>query len=66
VPRLLERGGSMTAIGFDPLAIYYIIALISIPILGLLYTAITENFYWKGWQDGKRFAESNQPSKHSR
>jgi hypothetical protein len=56
----------MTAIGFDPIAIYYIIALISIPILGLLYTAITENFYWKGWQDGKRFAESNQPSKHSR
>jgi hypothetical protein len=62
----MPSGQSMTAIGFDPLAIYYIIALISIPILGLLYTAITENFYWKGWKDGKRFAEGNQPSKHSR
>jgi hypothetical protein len=57
---------SMTAMSFDPIAIYYIIALISIPILGLLYTAITENFYWKGWQDGKRFAEGNITAKHSR
>jgi len=56
----------MTAIGFDPLAIYYIVALISIPVLGLLYTAIHENVYWKGWKDGKRFAENNQSAKHSR
>jgi hypothetical protein len=56
----------MTAIGFDPIAIYYIIALIAIPIMGLVYTAITENFYWKGWKDGKRFAEGNLTAKHSR
>jgi ABC-type Fe3+ transport system permease subunit len=56
----------MTAMSFDPIAIYYIIALIAIPILGLVYTAITENFYWKGWKDGKRFAESNQSSRNTR
>ena len=50
----------MTAISFDPLAIYYIIALIAIPVLGLLYTALTENFYWKGFRDGKRLAENNR------
>ena len=50
----------MSAISFDPLAIYYIIALIAIPILGLLYTALTENFYWKGFRDGKRLAENNR------
>ena len=52
----------MTAISFDPLAIYYIIALIAIPVLGLLYTALTENFYWKGFRDGKRLAENNRSS----
>ena len=56
----------MTAMGFDPIAIYYIIALIAIPLIGLVYTAITENFYWKGWKDGKRFAESNQSAKYPR
>ena len=56
----------MTAIGFDPLAIYYIIALIAIPILGLLYTVITENFYWKGFKDGKRLAENNHSSRSAR
>jgi hypothetical protein len=55
----------MTAISFDPLAIYYIIALIAIPILGLLYTALTENFYWKGFKDGKRLAENNRSARHS-
>jgi hypothetical protein len=54
----------MTAISFDPIAIYYIIALISIPILGLLYTAIHENVYWKGWKDGKRFAENNHAARN--
>jgi ABC-type Fe3+ transport system permease subunit len=49
----------MTAIGFDPLAIYYIIALIAIPVLGLLYTALTENWYWKGFKDGKRLAQND-------
>ena len=49
----------MTAIGFDPLAIYYIVAIISVPVIGLLYTALTEHWYWKGFKDGKRLAQSN-------
>lgn len=56
----------MTAISFDPLAIYYIIALIAIPVIGLLYTAITENFYWKGFKDGKRLAENNRSARNTR
>ena len=56
----------MTAMSFDPLAIYYIIALVSIPILGLLYTAITENWYWKGFKDGKRFSENNPSARNTR
>ena len=56
----------MTAIGFDPLAIYYIIALISIPVLGLLYTALTETWYWKGFKDGKRLAQNDQSAANSR
>jgi hypothetical protein len=65
-PEGSSRGGErMTAISFDPLAIYYIIALIAIPILGLLYTTLTENFYWKGFKDGKRLAENNRSARHS-
>jgi len=56
----------MTAIGFDPLAIYYIIALIAIPFLGLLYTAITENWYWKGFKDGKRLAQNDHSARSTR
>ena len=47
----------MTAIGWDPLAIYYIIALIGVVALGLAYTAISEHWYWKGWENGKRFGQ---------
>ena len=54
----------MTAIGFDPLAIYYIIALIAIPVLGLLYAALTENWYWKGFKDGKRLVENNRSARN--
>jgi ABC-type Fe3+ transport system permease subunit len=50
----------MTAMGFDPIAIYYIVALIAIPILGLAYTALTENWYWKGFSDGKRLTQNTQ------
>ena len=50
----------MTAIGFDPLAIYYIIAIVSIPVIGLLYTALTEHWYWKGFKDGKRLTQNNR------
>jgi hypothetical protein len=53
----------MTAIGFDPLAIYYIIALIAILVLGLLYTALTENWYWKGFKDGKRLAQNDHSAR---
>jgi len=56
----------MTAMSFDPIAIYYIIALIAIPVLGLLYTAITENFYWKGFRDGKRLAQNNHSARSPR
>jgi ABC-type Fe3+ transport system permease subunit len=54
----------MTAIGFDPLAIYYIIALIAIPVLGLLYTALTENWYWKGFKDGKQLAQNDYSARN--
>jgi len=50
----------MTAMSFDPIAIYYIIALISVPILGLIYTGLTEKWYWKGWKDGRKFAENGR------
>lgn len=50
----------MTAMSFDPLAMYFIIALIAIPVGGLIYTAITEHWYWKGWKDGKRFTANAQ------
>lgn len=50
----------MTAMSFDPLAIYFIIALVAIPVLGLLYTAISEHWYWKGWKDGRRFITNAQ------
>jgi ABC-type Fe3+ transport system permease subunit len=56
----------MTAMSFDPLAIYFIIALISIPVLGVLYAALTENWYWKGFRDGKRLAERTYSSKFAR
>jgi hypothetical protein len=56
----------MKVMEFDPLWIYYIIALIAIPILGLLYTAITENFYWKGFKDGKRLTQNNQSARNTR
>lgn len=55
----------MTAMSFDPLAIYFIIALISIPVLGVLYAALTENWYWKGFRDGKRFAQNDYSSKRA-
>jgi hypothetical protein len=62
----MQDGESMTAMSFDPIAIYYIIALIAIPVLGLLYTAITENFYWKGFRDGKRLTQNNHSARSSR
>jgi ABC-type Fe3+ transport system permease subunit len=55
----------MTAMSFDPLAIYFIIALISIPVIGVLYAALTENWYWKGFRDGKRFAQNDHSSKRA-
>lgn len=56
----------MTAMSFDPYAIYYIIALVSLPILGLLYTALTEHWYWKGFKDGKRLTQNNQSARNTR
>ena len=56
----------MTAMSFDPLAIYYIIVLAAIPVLGLIYTAITENWYWKGFRDGKRLTQNAQRATDSR
>jgi hypothetical protein len=50
----------MTAMSFDPLAIYYIIALAAIPVVGLIYTVITERWYWKGFKDGKRLTQNNR------
>lgn len=52
----------MTSMSFDPLAIYFIIAIIAIPVGGLIYTAITEHWYWKGWKDGKRFTSNENRS----
>jgi len=52
----------MTAMTFDPLAIYFIIALIAIPVGGLIYTAISEHWYWKGWKNGRDFATNAQRS----
>lgn len=56
----------MTAMSFDPYAVYYIIALVSLPILGLLYTALTEHWYWKGFKDGKRLTQNNQSPRSAR
>lgn len=52
----------MTAMSFDPIAIYYTIILLSLPVLLILYTAFTEYWYWKGWKDGKRLAENAHKS----
>ena len=56
----------MTAMSFDPYAIYYIVALIATVVLGLVYTAISEHWYWKGWKDGKRFGERHPERGYSR
>lgn len=56
----------MTAMSFDPYAVYYIIALISIPVLGLLYTAISEHWYWKGFRNGKRVTENAYRARNPR
>jgi hypothetical protein len=55
----------MTSMSFDPLAIYYIIALVSIVALGLAYTAISEHWYWKGWKDGKGFGQRHPERRYS-
>lgn len=56
----------MTAMSFDPLAIYYIIILISIPVFGLLYVAISEHWYWKGFKNGRRVTENDQSARGAR
>jgi hypothetical protein len=41
---------------------YYLIAILGAFTLVIGYAALTENWYWKGYKDGKQF-EQNHPSK---
>jgi ABC-type spermidine/putrescine transport system permease subunit II len=56
----------MTAMSFDPGAIYFIIAMIGLPLLAMIYMSLTETWYWKGFKDGKRLAENNQRQRVTR
>lgn len=46
----------------DPLAIYWSLLFLSLPVLLIFYTAFTEHWYWKGWKDGKRFSDNSNKS----
>ncbi len=50
----------------DPYWGFYIAALLLSPVLAWAYVAITENFYWKGFRDGKRLGERSSTQRYSR
>jgi hypothetical protein len=56
----------MTAVGFDPLAIYWIAALIGLFSLWCIYVVISEREYWRGFKAGKRVASTENSRRVNR